>query len=503
MITPAAVLSALFLFFYLILTDFPVSAQRAVCMFWLRLGADVSGRTYDEPTAIAAAALMILCQNPLYLLDSGFLLSFGAAVSVCLLKWANVGGKQFGIWLWLCMLPLTMLFYYEVSFCGILLNLLVLVPLGLVLFLGLAGGILGSVVPVLGTILLTPVGVLLGLYARLCAWCVQLPFASRITGCPSWWQIGVYAAGLFFLLYYRKRNMKARKKNSGYRKLDKKHLLYSGAGVCLVMILMWRPPVVPSVTMLDVGQGDGLVIRQGYSALLVDGGSTTVSKVGRYRIVPFLKYMGIRHIERIFLTHPDADHMNGLEEVLDMIQSRELDMSVGGLVVPDWLREQADEVRLLEQARQLQIPVTYAVRGQTYTLGKIRFHILHPGGKTYETDSNAGSLTFHMQTDTFSMLFTGDLEGEGETEVCREQIESDILKVAHHGSKNASSKEFLDRVNPKLALISSGKGNRYGHPAEETVKRLEETGCFLYMTMDHGAVTVSGTKRGLTVRTFK
>ena len=503
MITPAAVIAAGFLFFYLILTDFPVSAQRAVCMFWLRLGAEVSGRTYDESTAIAAAALVILCQNPLYLMDSGFLLSFGAAVSVCLLKWANVRGKQFGIWLWLCMLPLTMLFCYEVSFCGLLLNLLVLTPLGAVLFLGLAGGLLGSVLPVLGTVLLTPVGVLLGLYARLCAWCVQLPFASRITGCPSWWQTGVYVAGLFFLLYCRKRNTDAKKKTAGRRKLDKKCLLYGVASVCLVVFLLWRPPAAPAVTMLDVGQGDGLVIRQGYSAVLVDGGSTTVSKVGRYRIVPYLKYMGIRRIERIFLTHPDADHMNGLEELLEMIQNRELDMAVGGLVVPDWLQNQTDGVRLLKQATQMQIPVTYAVRGQTYTLGKIRFHILHPGGKTYDTDSNAGSLTFRMQTDTFSMLFTGDLEGGGETEVCREQVESDVLKVAHHGSKHASSKEFLDRVKPKLALISSGKGNRYGHPAEETVQRLEDTGCFLYTTIDCGAVTVSGTKRGITVRTFK
>lgn len=506
-ITPAAILSGGFLFFYLILTDFPVSAQRAVCMFWLRLGADVSGRTYDEPTAIAVAALMILCQNPMYITDSGFLLSFGAAVSVYLCKTAGIRGKGFGIWLWLCMLPLTLLFYYEISFSGLVLNLFMLAPLGLVLFLGLAGGVLGNIVPVLGTVCLTPVSILLKLYAWLCRIAVQIPGSSLITGRPSWWQIAVYTAGITALLQYKKRKMQEKNGKETGRKRNGQAVRQQMFGACcavtLVACLLWRSPAETSVTMLDVGQGDGLVIRDGYSTFLVDGGSTTVSKVGRYRIVPWLKYMGIQKIERIFLTHPDEDHMNGLEELLDMIDSRELGMTVGGLVVPSWMQAQETETELLKKAQKLHIPITYAVRGQRYTAGSMELQILHPDQKIYTENTNEGSLTFRLKTKGFSMLFTGDLEGEGEESVCREDIASTVLKVAHHGSKNSTGERFLQQARPQLALISCGKGNRYGHPAKETLKRLKKAGCNVYTTMDCGALTVRGRKGKVSVSSYR
>ena len=507
-IKPAAGLSGGFLFFYLILTDFPVSAQRAVCMFWLRLGADVTGRTYDEPTAIAVAAMLILCQNPRYITDSSFLLSFGAACAVCILKKAKVSNRWFGVWLWLYMLPLTMLFYYEVSFNSLVLNLLVLPPLSLLLFLGLSGGVLGCMIPFLGKILLWPAGLLLKCYELLCALCASVPFSSVILGAPQVWQIIVYLAGLTGVLIYRKRQKEktVKEKNKEKEKRNpgrwKENVTTGMVCVLLAGMLVYRFPSPVSVTMLDVGQGDGLVIHQGYRAMLVDGGSTTVSEVGRYRIAPYLKYKGIRKIERIFLTHADADHMNGLEELLEMIQSRELGMSVGGIVVPAWMQKKTDSVRLLVLAAEMHIPVTYAKAGQGYQSGKIGFTILHPS-VAVDMEGNAGSLTFRMETDGFSMLFTGDLEGEGEKEVCGKNITCDILKVAHHGSKNSTSEEFLQRAKAKTALISVGKKNTYGHPAEETLKRLKKAGSICFTTEDCGALNVTAKQGKIAVRGYQ
>ncbi len=511
MIKPAAAISGSFLFFYLILTDFPVSAQRAVYMFWLRLGAEVTGRTYDEPTAIAVAALVILCQNPLYGKDSSFLLSFGAACAVCLLKRADVSSRWFGLWLWLCMLPLTLAFYYEVSFSGLFLNLLVLKPLSAVLFLGLLGGILGSMLPVLGTLFLTPVEVLLKGYLLLCKGCARLPFCSVILGKPALWQIVLYSLLLTgWLLYRKKQRLKGQQKVKKQKRQNKgsgkaKQGISAGnwkeacktVPVCLALaaMLVFRLPAPVSVTMLDVGQGDGLVIRQGYRAVLVDGGSTTVTKVGRYRIVPYLKYNGIRRIERIFLTHPDTDHMNGLEELLEMIESRELGMTVGGIIAPAWLKENSENVRLFQLAEKLHISVTWAGLGQQFAFGRIQFRILHPGQSDgVPADANAGSLTFLMETPDFGMLFTGDLAGEGEEAVCREQIACDILKVAHHGSKYSSTEAFLQRTGAKAALISVGRGNTYGHPAKETLKRLQDAKIQSFTTEDCGALTVTARK---------
>ena len=121
----------------------------------------------------------------------------------------------------------------------------------------------------------------------------------------------------------------------------------------------------------------------------------------------------------------------------------------------------------------------------------------------YTTEGNAGSLTFRLETPAFSMLFTGDLEGQGEQEVCQKEIRCDILKVAHHGSKNASSECFLQRVGAKTALLSVGRGNTYGHPAKETLKRLQTVGCQSFTTEDCGALTVVEKQGGFCIEGYR
>ena len=131
---------------------------------------------------------------------------------------------------------------------------------------------------------------------------------------------------------------------------------------------------------------------------------------------------------------------------------------------------------------------------------------MHLAGYSFESsipdsapaDANAGSLTFLMEAPDFGMLFTGDLAGEGEEAVCREQIACDILKVAHHGSKYSSTEAFLQRTGAKAALISVGRGNTYGHPAKETLERLQDAKIRSFTTEDCGALTVAA-RKGKTV----
>lgn len=487
----ATLLSGGFLFFYLILTGFPVSAQRAVFMFWLRRGAEWAGRTYDEPTALSLAAMILLCENPLYMYDSSFRLSFGAALFIWLLKRLGVEGRSFYLYFWLCMLPLTMYYYYEISFVSIVLNLLVLPPLGAVLFLGLTGGLAGMALPWLGTLLLFPAGCILKLYAWLCGVASRIPFSSLVTGRPLAWQLVLYGAGLLGILLFR-------------RRCKRKYLpIYAGASVLLALLLIFRLPGSLSVTMLDVGQGDCLVIQKGSSAVLVDGGSTTVQKVGQYRIAPYLRYMGIRHIGSILLTHPDEDHMNGLGELLQMVKEGELSLTVECLVVPVWLKESQDWAGLRREAEYLGIPVVYAKAGDRYTFKGASFTVLYPDRETQPASANAGSLTFMLEVQDFSMLFTGDLEGEGETALLEKAISCDVLKVAHHGSAYSTSALFLDGASPRAALISCGAGNRYGHPSPETLERLTEKRAKIYCTMDRGAVRILPGKEKFAVWTFR
>lgn len=486
----ASALAGGFLFFYLLLTGFPVSAQRAVFTFWLRRGAECAGRTYDAPTALSLAALVILCENPMYIFDSGFQLSFAAAVFLWLLQRLKLGKRSFALYFWLCMLPFTAYYYYEISFIGILLNPLILPPLGIVLFLGMAGGLAGMAVPGLGALLLYPAGCVLKLYTGLCRLAIKVPFGSLLVGRPPTWQLMLYGAGLLGLFMYR------RKKKKG------KSVICGLAGAALVLLMVLRFPAPLSVTMLDVGQGDCLVIQKGSSAILVDGGSTTVQKVGQYRIAPYLRYRGIREIRSIILTHPDKDHMNGLCELLQMTDTGELSSQIEQLMVPLWMKDNQEWENLRTLAKQQNIPVTYAKNGDSYRFGSAMLRILHPGTESYTENNNAGSLTFLLEQDSFTMLFTGDLEGDGEKQVCRENIRCDVLKVAHHGSAYSTSEELLKKTRPSVALISSGAGNAYGHPHKETVERLKQAGSTLFNTRESGQITLDIKKEGILIKEY-
>lgn len=487
----SSVLSGSFLFFYLILTGWSVSAQRAVFMFWLHRGAECAGRTYDEPTALSLAALVVLGENPLYIFDSGFLLSFGAAFFLWMLKQFKVEKRAFSLYFWLCMLPFTACFYYEISFVGIVLNLLILPPLGCILFLGIMGGLAGMVSSVLGTALLLPVEILLKMYTLLARLAMQVPFGSLLVGRPPVWQLILYGAGLFGLLLFQRKNIRG------------KPLLCGLSGSFLVLFLIFRLPSPLSVSMLDVGQGDCLVIQKGSSAVLVDGGSTSVKNVGQYRIVPYLRYKGIRTIRSIILTHPDGDHMNGLCELLEMRKTGELSSQIEQITVPEWMRESAEWEKMQTMAGQQEIPVVYTRKGDTFRFGSSIIRVLHPDIENYGKNTNAGSLTFLLQTNTFTMLFTGDLEGEGEQAVCRENIRCDVLKVAHHGSANSSSCEFLEKTDSSIALISCGEGNRYGHPHKDTLERLQAAGCEILCTMDSGQITIKAKQKGIWIEKFR
>lgn len=307
-----------------------------------------------------------------------------------------------------------------------------------------------------------------------------------------------------------------------------------------VVILTWRFRPELKVTFLDVGQGDCIFLQtENGDSYLTDGGSSSVSKVGKYRMIPFLKYQGASQIKAVFVSHADSDHYNGIAELL---QQAELEgIRVENLVLTDI----ADECRsegyeeLVELAGQNGITVQLLHEGQQLQDGELLFQCLHPSKGYRAEDLNETSMILLVTYREFSMLLTGDVQGAGEEHLTQElqdwkepgvtqmqdvirisgeeesiederiegqieekrpqnktganhtETELTILKVAHHGSKNSTSKEFLKAANPKLAIISCGEGNRYGHPHEETLERLEKVDIPWFCTKDYGAITVT------------
>lgn len=500
----AAILGSTVLLAYGIMTGMSVSACRAIGMFLIKMLAEMVGRTYDMLTALAVMAAGMIGANPLCLKNAGFLLSYGAILGIGVLypalsdedvdnrsqrkvqqyeekRWKSVWrkfaaslGKELkasmlsGLSVTLVTMPIQLWFYYEVPTYSVLINLLVLPFMNMVMLSGMAA----MLVPGLGLVGTIDCMILSG-YEWLCGCFGALPRARWNPGRPQSWQLVMYYGLLLAMLlveaYRRDRSGKGRsgREIAGKKKYGSYIMLLAA-----VVLLGIRGPQTATVAFLDVGQGDCICMRLSTGEVyLFDCGSLSRSRVGEYVLYPYLKYNGIRHIDAVFVSHDDADHSNGVEELLN--QHEEWGISIGRVFWGDAMQN-----------------------GACWESEGCRFLCLHPPRNSTISDSNANSQCFYIEMEEgFSLLLTGDVEAEGEEMLLEELKERGIervsvLKVAHHGSRNSSGEKFLEQAAPKAALISCGKNNSYGHPHKETLKRLEEAGAMVMTTADCGAVEV-------------
>lgn len=259
------------------------------------------------------------------------------------------------------------------------------------------------------------------------------------------------------------------------------------------------------IDFLDVGQGDGICIEKGDTDILIDGGSSSSQNVGKYVLQPYFQSYGLSDIDCAVLTHDDIDHCSGMIELLENMP--EGGVSIRKLLLPDVADSlKGDHYRMLEKlAAEKGVAIEYISRGDRLTLGReegVTIECLYPAQDVRTENANEASLVLFLRYDNFSALLTGDLEKEGE-EQCLEWMKGDdlreelpsgeltVLKVGHHGSKNATREEFLDYLDPKAAVISCGRHNLYGHPSQETLERLKDAGCAVYRTDEHGMIRVT------------
>lgn len=237
------------------------------------------------------------------------------------------------------------------------------------------------------------------------------------------------------------------------------------------------------LTFLNVGQGDCTVIELPFrrAVYVVDTGgvlrlrqeawqaSNRPYEVGRQVVAPFLKGKGIRQVDVLIVTHPDTDHVEGAEEVLEEIKVREIHVTPGSLNIPA-MQE------LLAEAKTQKVPVKEKMEGTSWRVGSANFHYLSPRDTHYE--GNNDSIVLFMQQGLFRVLLTGDLEEAGEqqliTQYGQQLADITLLKAGHHGSKTSSSEPFVELLQPKLTIFSAGRNNRYNHPHEVVVERFKQ-----------------------------
>lgn len=491
---PKAIVTIIFLIFYGVLTGGSASAVRAVIMGCIMLLADVLDRERDMLSSIAVSALVLLIYNPMYIYDVGFLLSYAAVIGIITtVPIINKGynapkvikemlSSTIAALLWTT--PIIAYFFYEVPMYALFVNLLVIPLSSLLLIVGILGVFIGVLSIEIAKSIMIVVKYILVYYESIAKSFVNLPFSKLVTGQPNLLIIIVYYAILIATLWYASKPYEIRKIYKKYRR----DIVYSILIIIILVIVMPKPL---RIKVLDVGQGDSIVVHteQGKTILFDGGGekknNEDIANTGKNVISKYLKYSGINKIDVMISTHPDYDHIKGLIELIELTQ-------IGKLILPIGNCNETELAKtLIEKARKKNIPIYYFKEDDKFILDGITFTCLYPqvGVDSIASNNNDYSLVFKMDYKDKSTIFTGDIEEKGEKYIVNKykNLKTDILKVAHHGSATSSTKEFINALKPEYAIICVGNNN-YGHPKEEILNRLQSMGTHIYTTKEKGSI---------------
>ncbi len=274
------------------------------------------------------------------------------------------------------------------------------------------------------------------------------------------------------------------------------------------MLLTVNKPNAPFLSMLYVGQGECIVIKTGAnSAIMMDCGSTSDERFLENNVIPFFKEEGITALDAIFVSHADKDHICGVPELL----SQNNHIKIKHIYLPKIKEEGKNNFykNTVYLAKERNIPVTYVERKMSFKFGKVKLLCLAPSYKNLSGDANKDSLILLLKgPNKTDILLTGDSDIEAQESVLSDILKYsdnkvEILKVAHHGSKNSTSSKLIEAEKPKVTIISAGKDNSYGHPHKEVLEHISKGGAVSFCTKDKGEIDVYITFKGIKVSSFQ
>ena len=559
----SSLITSFFLFSYFLFTGSSHSAFRALFMLFLRFAAIQLGKGKDLLSQLSFALLFLLWLNPLSLYSIGMQCSFftlfvfflleerpGKAVrkkkekalsKICkkhalgfskhpslLLKLPAYLSKlipcllstlphrlQGSFLFYLALLPLFSLTQFSFPLYAPLLNLLLLPLLPFFFLLG-AVSIFLSYLPEQDFLLLRLLSfssrfllnLLFQIFHLFMEKSLALPFSQILLGKMQALSVMLYFLFLYLLFFFPKAKSLS--------------LLLSLGFLLSLPLYLPNPPKELEIAALDVGQGDGFVLRKGALVFTIDNGSTSKNLFPEQIFFPYCKAKRIQHIDYALLTHCDRDHISGIQALLEKHPS----ISLSHLILPasalqdhryDLLKrlaynhgadvsywQKGDELVFSEQEICLSTkktawaenPSTSKKRGPDTKGHQLHIRCFYPNDASYMEEANAHSIGCLLEYGHFRMLFTGDMPKESEEallENCRETEASpivDVLKLAHHGSKTSSCPSFLSETRAKFALFSYGKKNRYGHPHKSTVENCKKYRLFPLETAKLGEILI-------------
>ena len=495
-IYPRTILTILGLIAFLLLTGSTPSVFRATIMVVVMLLIYLSNRSYNSLNALAIAALILLLLNPAEIFNPGFQLSFSAVLSILivypilserittknrvlryLLLFSAVSfSAQLGT------LPFTLIYFQKLSIISLFANLVVIPLIGIIVGLGVL------------TIFISTFSTLFSLFFA----SANMLFTDGLlaivdfTGTQqfSFFYIPNFSLidALFFYLFLIITIYSVKKFTNNFAFA----VLFLLVGLNLFFYLQIdNKQLLPdgkfSVVMIDIGQGDGILLKfpNGEIALVDAGNASPSFDNGERVIAPLLRRLSIKQIDYGFISHVDSDHYKGF---LSLIKN-------------GWIKEiykpaidttLNKDIRLEKIIKDNNVKLSYYSKSKLM-FGNLAFYILNDttNSKYNSFDSNNKSGIFKIVHGNNSFLFVGDAEYPAERLLIKSYgkfLNSDILKVGHHGSKSSSSQKFIDAVSPKVGIVSAGLNNKFGHPVKLVMDRFTHNNVTLYRTDLEGAI---------------
>ena len=483
---------------YCIVAGGAPSVIRACFMVMLVLLLSLWKKKLSPVVILCIVFMLLLLLNPLYVFHVGFQLSFFITYALLMstrilqqFQTSNIVIQSLAVTVicQLCSMPIILYYFHEFSLWGFLLNVVyipvytfILMPLTFAVFF------LSVIHAPFSSFFILALELVFSFVNKMAVIVSNLPLISLSFGKPSVWFFLLLMALIIVSFFF-------------FEAGNRKRMFYT-LTVCLLALSLFYHRVyfspVGKIVFIDVGQGDSILIKLPYGrgVYLIDtGGVMNFDREewqerknhfdpGKDIVVPYLKSVGITSIDKLIITHDDADHMGGGLAVLQHIDVKEI-------VISETLKEEFVKTEFIDYARQEKVRVTAVGTGDGWKVGENEFYILHPYEKM--SDSNENSLVLLAEINGLKWLFTGDIGEEGESALLKQypHLQVDVLKAGHHGSKTSSSPAFLDQIDAKVAVISAGYNNRFGHPHSDVISAFSERNMHIFRTDQQGAIVYS------------
>ena len=516
------IIMIVFVLLYMFLTGFTASCIRSCIMISMTLISSIFYRKNNVYISIILSFFILIMINPFNIYNIGMWLSFAGTIGIIIFSKTfyrifQIRLRKNKIYLYvlniilisisaqILILPIMIYCFNIISGSFFIPNFFISFLISPILALGYISVLLSYLkIPIIN-ILVYIEKILIFLVIEIADICSKIPFSKIYVSTPTILFVILYYIGIVFVIYFfntKKIYFFRLIISFKFLKLEIKRLFsnFNFISIISISIILVIFINIPSqnlnIYFIDVGQGDCTVIQTpNGNNIIIDGGEGNTEKYdyGKNVVLPYLLDRKIKRIDYMIISHCDSDHIGGLFEVL-----KELKVEKILIGIQPEISEQFEE--LVKVANNKKIEIFFLQSGDKIKIeNNLEIEVLWPNKENLiqENALNNNSLVFKLIYNKLSILFTGDIEKIAEETILDLYsnnltiLKSDILKVAHHGSKTSSIIEFLEIINPKIALIGVGKDNKFGHPNKEILERLNDSEIEIYRTDIDGEINIS------------